>query len=144
VKKKDFINSEEEKEIIKAIQQAERNTSGEIRVHIEDHCEEKMETRVQDLFFRLEMHKTKERNAVLIYISANDHQFYIFGDKGIHQKTPPDFWQETIELMLSYFKKSDFVNGLIKGILKAGEQLKIHFPSHHEDENELPDEISRS
>lgn len=139
----EFISKAAEKEIVKAIQTAEKNTSGEIRVHIEDRCDEELISRVKSTFYRLEMDKTKLRNGVLFYLAANNRQFYILGDQGIHEKVPEDFWEDTIALMKSYFVKKQFAEGLIQGILRAGEQLKKHFPHQKDDQNELPDEISR-
>lgn len=141
--KKDFINAEEEDRIISAIRTAEKNTSGEIRVHIEDHCDTAVSERVKYVFQKLGMHETKQRNAVLFYVSANNRSFYIYGDKGIYKKVPDHFWEETIELMQNFFKKKDFAEGLVQGILKTGEELKRYFPYERDDINELPDEISR-
>lgn len=138
-----FITQSEEQEIILAIQTAEKNTSGEIRVHIEANCPTQLEKRVKEVFFKLNMQKTALRNGVLIYLAANDRQFYIFGDKGIHQKVTLDFWESTKDLMQAHFKKGEFVEGLVEGILKVGEKLKAHFPYKDDDINELSDEISR-
>lgn len=142
---REFIDSHEEQLIVEAIREAEKNTSGEIRVHIEDTCPiQEIRERVQALFFELEMEKTQQRNAVLFYLSANDRRFYILGDKGIYQKMPEDFWEKTADLMSIYFQKEEFVKGLTEGILHAGNQLKKYFPYQSDDVNELPDEISRS
>lgn len=140
-----FIDKEEEKLIVEAIRTAEKNTSGEIRVHIEDTCPvEDIPLRVKKLFFDLNMEKTAQRNGVLFYLSANDRKFYIYADEGIYQKVAKDFWQKTADLMQGYFEKQDFVKGLSEGILHAGEKLKQHFPYQIDDINELPDEISRN
>lgn len=139
-----FISSSDEEKIIAAIQKAEKNTSGEIRVHIEDHWDGDIIKRAHQIFAQLKMHKTAQRNGVLIYVAARNHQFYIMGDQGIHKKVPVNFWDENIALMKGYFVENKFTQGLIAGILKAGSQLKEHFPYQKEDINELPDEISRS
>lgn len=142
---KEFINSHEEELIVNAIREAEKNTSGEIRVHIEDTCPiQEIRERVLRLFFDLEMQNTKQRNAVLFYVSANDRRFYILGDKGIYQKVPEDFWEKTVDLVLNLFKKEEIVTGLVEGILHIGNELKRYFPYRSDDINELPDEISRS
>lgn len=142
---KEFINSHEEELIVNAIREAEKNTSGEIRVHIEDTCPiQEIRERVLRLFFDLEMQNTKQRNAVLFYVSANDRRFYILGDKGIYQKVPEDFWEKTVDLVLNHFKKEEIVTGLVEGILHIGNELKRYFPYRSDDINELPDEISRS
>lgn len=142
--KRKFINPKEEAQIIEAIRTAEKNTSGEIRVHIEDSCEETTQNRVELIFDKLEMHKTAQRNGVLFYLCANKHEFYIYGDKGIHEKVEDDFWEDTVKLMQPHFKKDAFAKGLIEGILSAGNQLKTYFPYLADDKNELPDEISRN
>lgn len=142
-KEKKFINQAEEDAIIAAIQVAEKNTSGEIRVHIEANCKGVVKERVKELFYELKMHQTKRRNGVLIYLAANDRQFFIFGDKGIYEKTPDNFWQGTKDAMQAHFQQGEFVTGLCEGILMIGEQLKKYFPYRKGDINELPDEISR-
>lgn len=141
--KQKFINKAEEEEIIEAIQTAENNSSGEIRVHIEPKCEGDLLERTKSIFQKLKMHETALRNGVLIYLAVNDHKFYILGDEGIHKKVPDDFWESTKDVMQTHFKKNEFVQGLVKGILRAGEQLKTHFPHADDDINELSDEISR-
>lgn len=140
----EFISKDDEQEIVEAIRDAEKNTSGEIRVHIERTCELDLKDRAKKVFQKLKMHHTKLENGVLIYLAVEDRKFYVLGDRGINQKVPDDFWESTKELMLSHFKKEEFKQGLIEGILKAGQQLKSHFPHQSDDINELSDEISRS
>lgn len=137
-----FLNSEEEKRILEAIKIAEKNTSGEIRVHLESTCEGDVLERAQTVFKKLKMHRTKLRNGVLFYIAADSHHFAIIGDKGIDQKVSPNFWNETKDLVLSKLKMKKTAEGLEEGIIKAGEQLKAFFPYDSEDKNELTDEIS--
>lgn len=139
----DFLSIEDEKEIIKAIDQAELNTSGEIRIHLETHSDLAPLERAQEVFNELKMYETQERNAVLIYIGTENHTFAIIGDIGIHQKVDPDFWDSTKEIILSEFKNNAYKTGLIKGILNVGEKLKAFFPYQSDDINELPNEISR-
>lgn len=139
-----YITAEDEKEIVRAIQMAEHKTSGEIRVHIESNSQgEKLEHHAQKIFFKLKMQETKLRNGVLIYLAIDDRRFYILGDKGIHDKVPDDFWENTKTVMQKHFKNADFKGGLISGILMVGTQLKQLFPGLDNDTNELPDEISR-
>ena len=135
--------SKEEKEVIKsAVKEAELNTSGEIRVHIDNHCKEDVMDRAARWFEKLEMQKTEQRNGVLFYLAVKDHKFAILGDAGINAVTPEDFWDTIKEKMLASFKEAEFVIGLKEGILMAGEALKSHFPYQDGDVNELPDEIS--
>lgn len=138
-----LITPEGEKEIISAIQEAEKNTSGEIRVHIEKECKEDVFSRARNVFESLKMHETELKNGVLFYVSTNDHCFYILGDKGINDVVAKDFWESTKEIVIAHFKKDQYQQGLVEGILKAGEQLKKFFPYTKDDTNELSDEISR-
>ncbi|MCB0446761.1 MAG: TPM domain-containing protein [Gelidibacter sp.] len=142
-KVEDFLTAQEEQEIIAAIRTAEKNTSGEIRIHIEKTSQIDAIDRALDVFHDLKMDNTKLQNAVLIYVAVEDRSFVIFGDKGINDVVPTDFWDSTKEIMLSYFKTGNFKQGLIEGVLKAGEQLSKHFPWEHDDRNELPNEISK-
>lgn len=139
---KDFLSDEEVARIMAAIGEAEKNTSGEIRLHVEPFCKIEVMDRAADVFGFLDMHKTALRNGVLFYLAFEDHQFAILGDGGINQKVPDHFWQETRDLVLNHFKTGQYAEGLIQGILHAGEQLKEHFPYQSDDKNELSDEIS--
>lgn len=139
-----FLNPDQESKVVEAIKEAERNTSGEIRVHIEAHSDMDSMDRAKAVFAQLEMHKTEARNGVLFYVGVQDHSFVILGDQGIDQKVDDDFWESTKDLVLANFKNGDFDKGLIEGILEAGKQLKAYFPFQSDDENELSDEISKS
>ena len=137
-----FFNSEERNEIVAAIEKAELNTSGEIRVHIENHCKDDALDRAAQVFSMLKMHKTRLRNGVLIYLAIKDKRFAIIGDSGINAKVSDDFWDKTKSIMLKEFKSGEFCNGLVKGIGSAGEQLHDFFPYQSNDINELSDDIS--
>jgi len=137
-----FFSTEEKKQITDAIAQAELNTSGEIRLHVEGKCKIDVLDRAAYLFEKLEMHQTAQRNGVLFYLAVSDRKFAIIGDSGINQLVAADFWNETKETMLEFFKEGKFADGLSKGILMAGEQLKTNFPYQGDDINELSDEIS--
>jgi uncharacterized membrane protein len=140
---KSIFNSKESEKIVNAIRQAETNTSGEIRVHIENHCPDKnVLDRAARVFADLKMHKTELRNGVLIYLAIKDHKFAILGDAGINAVVPPNFWDSLKDEMLALFKQKKYTEGLITGILKAGQQLKAHFPYQEDDINELSDDIS--
>ncbi len=140
----DFLSVSEERAIVDAIQQAEKNTSGEIRVHLEDHSEKPPLERAQEVFLALGMDKTAASNGVLFYVGVADHHFAILGDKGINDVVAPNFWDTTKDIVIENFKKGRHKEGLVKGILKAGEELKKYFPYDAEtDEDELSNEISR-
>jgi uncharacterized membrane protein len=136
-----FTDSEQER-IRQAIEAAEKNTSGEIRLSAEKTCKDDPLDRAANYFHKIGMDKTALRNGVLIYIATEDHKFAIIGDAGINQVVPPDFWDSTKEAMLGYFKSGDIVGGLIAGINMAGDKLKQFFPYTDGDKNELSDDIS--
>lgn len=142
MKPSEFFTKDQEKSITDAIKEAELNTSGEIRLHIETDCKEDVLDRAAFLFEKLEMHKTELRNGVLFYLSLSDRKFAILGDAGINAVTPENFWEEIKETVISHFKKEQFAEGLSTGIKMAGEALKQHFPHQKDDVNELSDEIS--
>ena len=139
----EFLTPNDEQEIVAAIKTAEKNTSGEIRVHIETTAKIDPYERAKEVFFLLEMDKTKDQNAVLIYVAVHEHKFVICGDKAINEVVPNEFWESTKNIMQAHFKQGNFKKGLIDGILKAGEELKAHFPWQVDDENELSNQISK-
>lgn len=143
-KVEDFLTQKEEQEIVAAIRTAELNTSGEIRVHIEASSNnEDAFNRTLEVFHSLKMFETKQKNAVLIYVAVEDHQFVIYGDEGINKVVPINFWDTTKDVMQNHFKKGAFKKGIVEGILKAGEELKTHFPWQTNDVDELSNEISK-
>lgn len=137
-----FFTKEQKKQIRDAIARAELNTSGEIRLHVDNRCWIDVLDCAASWFKTLKMHKTEQRNGVLIYLAVKDRKFAIIGDAGINAVTPEDFWDDIREEMLAYFREDKFTGGLIRGIDMAGEQLQAHFPYQSDDKNELPDEIS--
>jgi uncharacterized membrane protein len=141
-KVEDFLTKAEEQEIVEAIGKAEKNTSGEIRVHIEKQTSMAPIERAVEVFHQLQMKQTQDRNGVIIYVAVKSKQFAIYGDKGINKKVGHDFWDCTKDVMANQFKNGNFKQGLIDGILRAGEQLKTHFPYQDNDTNELSNEIS--
>ncbi|AWA28776.1 hypothetical protein HYN48_00980 [Flavobacterium magnum] len=138
-----FLTKEEEQQIVEAIQKAEKETSGEIRVHIEKTTSIAAFERAVEVFNLLDMHQTELKNGVLIYLAVEDKAFAICGDKGIDEVVPEGFWDSTKEVMLAHFKNGDFKQGLIDGILRAGRELQQHFPCTDDDKDELSNEISR-
>ncbi|RFZ92226.1 TPM domain-containing protein [Mucilaginibacter conchicola] len=136
------FTDEEQQRIQKAVADAEQKTSGEIRVCIEKTCSDEALDRAVKYFAQLEMHKTRLRNGVLIYVATVDRKFAIIGDAGINKVVPEDFWDTTKEEMLSQFKFGNLVEGIVTGVTKAGEQLKQYFPHQAGDKNELSDDIA--
>ncbi len=138
-----FLTPEEEQEIVEAIRKAEKNTSGEIRVHIEPTTKKDHYERAREVFQELEMDKTRDANGVLLYIAVLDRTFVIYGDQGINEVVPETFWNDTKEVIQGHFKQGRFKQGIVEGILKAGEELKEHFPYRSDDKNELSNEVSK-
>ncbi|MCK4920630.1 MAG: TPM domain-containing protein [Bacteroidales bacterium] len=137
-----FFDPAQKVDILTAIHEAELNTSGEIRVHIENELKGDVLDRASYIFQKLNIHKTKERNGVLFYLAIKSKKFAILGDAGINAKVSDKFWEKIKETMSKYFKNENFTEGLSTGIILTGEQLKKHFPYMSDDENELSDEIS--
>jgi uncharacterized membrane protein len=128
-------------QIVDAIKAAEKNTSGEIRLFIEDECKNNVLDRAAFIFHELGMDKTKERNGILFYLAMKSHKFAIIGDSGINSKVGNDFWYEIKNTMQNHFTEGDFVSGLSKGINMTGEALQKYFPYSKDDKNELTDDI---
>ena len=139
---KKFFTAEQQKSIQDAIAKAELNTSGEIRVHVDDKCKGDVLDCAANMFSQLKMNKTELRNGVLFYLAVSDKKFAILGDKGINEKVPTDFWDNIKEVMFENFKQQKFTEGLSKGIDMAGEKLKTHFPLQSNDTNELTNDMN--
>ncbi|MCF6223656.1 MAG: TPM domain-containing protein [Flavobacteriaceae bacterium] len=139
----EFLTKEDEQKIVKAIQEAETETSGEIRVHLENDLKEDCLEHAKEIFHLLHMDETKDKNGVLFYVAVKAKQFAIVGDSEIDKVVPDDFWESVKNTVTSEFTKGNKVNGLRLGILEAGKKLKRFFPYQKEDENELSDEISK-
>lgn len=138
-----FLSQNDEAEIVEAIQWAEKNTSGEIRVHLEKETSIAAIDRAMEVFHFLEMTKTKDRNAVLIYVAVDSKKFAIYGDQGINDKVGDAFWNSTKDIMQNHFKNGSNKQAFIDGIKEAGTQLKNYFPFEKDDTDELPNEISK-
>ena len=144
-KVENFLSAKEEQEIVHAIQKAEQNTSGEIRVHIEATSSNLSHyKRAQQVFRMLKMYNTERNNGVLFYVAVEDRKFVVYGDKGIDDVVSKNFWNSTRNVIQAKFKLGNFKQGIIEGILKAGEELKTHFPWQNDDEDELSNEISKA
>ncbi len=137
-----FFTKEDEQRIIAAIKEAERQTSGEIRVHLERNYEGSITGAASRTFHKLKMDRTELHNGVLIFIVPSKHEFAIYGDQGINQKVPPHFWEDVRDVMQQNFRQGKFAEGVCLGIQLAGEKLREHFPWEKGDKNELSDEIS--
>jgi uncharacterized membrane protein len=142
-KKKQFFSEEENETIVHAIRDAERRTSGEVRVFVEHKCRflDALD-RAKEIFSQLKMENTEYHNGVLFYIALKDRQLAIFADSGIHLAVGEQYWKEVVESILFHFNKENYASGIKEGVLKIGEALANHFPyDQNIDKNELPDEI---
>lgn len=143
MKLKELLKKLDEKKIKSAIEEAEKNTSGEIRVHVDNNLKNKDPfDRALEVFHKLKMHKTAQRNGVLIYISAREQKVAIIGDKGINEKVPENFWEDVVQLLVDHFKEEKYTEGIVKAVLRVGEKLKAYFPYQKDDVNELSDDLS--
>ena len=140
----DFLTAEERKRVAAAIGEAEKKTSAEIRVHLEDHIEEDVLDHAAFIFQELDMHRTAERNGILIYICVADRQMAVVGDKAINEKVPEHFWEDVIDVMARNFKAMKHADGLIEAAGMVGEIAGRFFPRQSDDRNELSNEVSFS
>jgi len=138
----DFFTAEQKIIIEEAVREAEMNTSGEIRVHVENSFTGELLDRAATVFARLGMHKTEQRNGVLFYLAIRKKQFAVIGDAGINRLVPENFWDEIKSILEHNFKNGEYAQGLSMGIILAGEQLKKNFPRKQSDINELTNDIS--
>ena len=137
-----FFSKAEKEKIIQAIKEAENETSGEIRLHLESRCKGDPLERAVKVFEKLKIHETRLRNGTLIFIAVDDRKFAIFGDEGINEIVPDNFWDDVKEEMSQFFLKKQFADGISRGVFLIGEKLKDFFPYQDDDVNELPDDIS--
>jgi len=128
--------------ILEAIQEAEKQTSGEIRVHADTKCSGDPVQNAIAQFERLKMHETKDRNGVLIYIATEDRKLAIIGDQHINEKVSSDYWETTKNQLITAFKKGEYVTGITEAIADVGKKLKVHFPYLSDDKDELTNDLS--
>ena len=143
-KVEDFLTQIEEAQIIDAIRIAEKNTSGEIRVHLEKTSDKNPLERAKEVFYFLKMDKTKNHNGVLFYVAVDDKKFSVLGDEGIDNVVSKDFWESIKDAVIKQFSQKKYADGLKEGILETGKKLKEYFPYNLDDKDELPNEISLS
>ena len=138
------LSRPQKSQIAEAILAAEKNTSGEIRVHLARGCRGEVMSEAKKVFVRLKMERTKRRNAVLIYTALDSRVFAIVGDSGIHERVGDDYWKKTRDLLTEYFSKGMITEGLIAAVASVGEKLKAHFPSSGPNADELPNTVTES
>ncbi|MDA0309508.1 MAG: TPM domain-containing protein [Bacteroidetes bacterium] len=138
-----FLSETDQQRVIEAIQQAERHTDGEIKIHLEPTCSNVMPlARAKELFLQLNLQNTEQRSAVLIYIAYEDHQLAILGDSGIHQRVGDSFWQQEKDTLIGHFKAGDPAGGLVRVVHDVGQKLMAFFPKSTNNPNEISDDLS--
>lgn len=137
-----MLTAQEREDIQEVIRLAEQKTSGEIRVHVDKKCSDDPLKRAVEVFNKLRMFETKQRNGVLIYLSFSDRKLAIIGDQGINNVVPNDFWESTKNELIFRFKRNEFAQGIMDAVTEAGKQLKQYFPIQSDDKNELSNEIT--
>ena len=137
-----YFTKERQQQIVDAIREAELNTSGEIRVHVDKRCRKEVLDRAVEVFHKLKMEQTRDRNGVLLYVAVDSHKTAILGDEGVNAVVPPDFWNGIIDSAVKRFAQGEYAEGIAETVTAVGEVLKQHFPYRDDDINELPDEIS--
>lgn len=137
-----FFSQKEKKQILAAVQEAEKNTSGEIRVHLEYKTHGPVYGHAQKIFQRIGMTKTRDRNGVLIFLATHDKKFAVLGDVGINEKVPEGFWNDVVQTLQEHFRQNKFAEGISEAVVRIGEKLKAYFPNQVNDKNELSDGIS--
>ncbi len=132
----------DQERVRKAIEAAERRTSGEIRVSIAPFFWGRVEKAARRTFQRLGMHRTRDRNAILFFLVPARRRFAVIGDEGIHARVGPDFWSTIVGAVAERFRKAEYTEGLVEGIETVGRELAAHFPFDPEtDMNELSNDI---
>lgn len=138
---RNFFTKEEKDKIISTIRDAEKKTSGEVRVYLERKSPQDLMKRAKEVFEKLGMTRTKRKNGVLLYLCLNKRQFVILGDRGINEKVGKDYWKDVVTRVERHFAQGEFVMGATQGIREIGEKLQTHFPWERGDTNELSNAV---
>ncbi len=141
MKPKEFLSQLDRDQIVAAIREAEKKTSGEIRVFVSRHEPKDVVAEAQRHFIRLGMEKTQDHNGVLIFVAPRAHRFAVIGDQGVHEKCGDAFWSTLAGEMSGHFREGRFMEGIVLAIRRAGALLAEHFPHTPADRNELPDAV---
>jgi uncharacterized membrane protein len=138
-----LLTASDKQLLVEAIQLAEKNTSGEIRVYVEGKMGKgDALSRATTLFFKHKMNETKDRNGVLVYVAVKDKKLAIYADHAIYEKMGVEFWYSQVQEMTNHFKSMNYVQGISTVVNKIGQALCHHFPyDKTTDQNELSDEI---
>lgn len=141
---KSFLGVLDHERIVKAIQEAEGRSRGEVRVHVSQKAVPDPEPAAARQFEALGMTQTAERNGVLLFVAPVSQTFAVVGDQGIHARCGPDFWKDVAAAVEADFRAGRFTDGIVKGVTRVGDALAAHFPptAGATDRNELPDDVT--
>jgi len=140
--RKRFLTDEQEKRVIEAIRQAESGTTAEICVHLRKKCKKDVLVEAQTYFKKLKLDRTRQKNAVLIFVALEDRRFAVVGDRGIHEKVRDAFWESVRDLLGDRFRAGDIAGGLAAAARCIGEEAKKNFPAAGKHFNQLPDTVT--
>lgn len=128
------------------IKEVEKYTSGEIRICIKEF--RKFHERKKDLrslaekeFYKLNMHNTRDKTGILLYLLLGERKFYILADEGINSKVGQNTWDKLRDEIQLIFMEGKFSEGILHCIEKAGEILSKYFPVKPDDINELSNKV---
>ena len=138
----EFLSEDDLESLAAAVREAEAQTSAEVRVHLDHTCKEDALRRAIRIFERLGMHRTADRNGVLIYISVSDHKLAVIGDAGIHERVGEAYWRGLVDAVRDRLRQQRSREGLIHAIVEVGGTLSRHFPRRSDDRNELSDDVT--
>jgi len=139
---REFLTAEEARRLDAAVKEAEKQTSGEIKVVLIRHCWTNIHAKAAQLFAKHGLDKTERRNCAMILLVLANREFLIYGDEGIHEKVGQGFWDDVRDAMLDKFKKDEFGEGLCIGVQRIGEKLAHYFPYQADDKEEIPDDVA--
>jgi uncharacterized membrane protein len=122
----------------------EKATRCELRIHIEEENDTPVLDRAAFVFDHLGMRKTKERNAILIYIQVYPSALAIIGDVGVQSHVSQSQWENWKNIMVDAFKKAEYFQGIQAATVAMADQLKVAFPWNASDTDELSNSISRA
>src|SRR5207248_1834841 len=126
---KEFLSRLEHDRIVGAIREAESKTSSQIRVYVQrGKLSADPLIAAQKKFHRLGMHKTRERNAVLIFVVPRAHKFAVVGDNAVHETCGEQFWQRLVDGMRTHFQNEKFSHALVETSEETGKMLATHLP----------------
>ena len=141
MKPADFLDSIDDSQIVAAIQRAERRTSAQFRVYVSHHDVHDAVDAAEQHFTKLKMHKTRHRNAMLIFVAPISRKFAIYADHSIHQRNGAALLKRMARELGDHFRREGYTKGLVYVIEAMGEALSDDFPIDATLKNELNDAV---